>query len=153
MTMTYFVEKYYTLDANDNLTPINYNSIIVRPCKDAYKTILKKMKSGQPYTLILDGAIAFFNNANDSICNNASIYGKHLNATSFEEFIIDLNIAGIVLDFETIHIRDGTHCNIYTVKCTDLHTNKVLFDSINKVIEHLKYKKICQSMNSKYALI
>ena len=134
--MTYFIEKYYTLDANDNLTPINYNPIVVRSCKDEYRTILKNVKSGQPYTLILNGAIAFFNDANTT----SEICGKHLNATSVEEFMINLNIAGIVLDFETIHIRDD-HYRTYTAKCIDLHTNKVLFDSTNRVIERVKAHK------------
>lgn len=134
--MTYFLEKHYDL-VDDKLEKAKYGHIMVRPCKDDYKTVLAIMKNTHPTRneIRLEGQCAMFNDVNGFGGTLEKMFG------SLEEWIIWLNLEkGILLDFEEIHIYDAMY-NDYVAKTIDLHTKEVLYDDTEKIIAKLNHKK------------
>lgn len=137
--MTYFLEKYYTLDFDNKLLPAPYGHCLIRPCNWDYKDVLDFLngKMSKKVSLQLDGQIALYN------VKNANYY-KHLDDSqdfnSIEEWLIWLELTkGISPDFEEVHVCT-TYLDDYIVKTIDLHTNEVLYDSVEPTLAKLKTK-------------
>ena len=140
--MTYFLEKYYTLDFDNTLKPALYGHCLVRPCNLDYQKVLDFFHGKMRKTafLHLEGQIAMYN------AKSAKCYYEPDNGNGFksvEEWLIWLELnKGISPDFEEMHI--STVRNIlfddYIAKTTDLHTNEVLYDSMETTLAKLKKK-------------
>ena len=132
--MTYFLEKPYDL-VDGKLEKAKYCPIMVRPCKDDYKTVLAIMKNTHPTQkeIFLEGQCAMFNDVNGF---GGSLKKKFSN---LEEWIIWLNLErGIFIDFEETHIYDAMY-NDYVAKTIDLHTKEILWDVTEKIIAKLNH--------------
>ena len=60
---------------------------------------------------------------------------------TIEEWLIWLDLTkGISPDFETMHVCTIPHLDDCLVKTLDLHTNEVLYDSVETIIAKMKKK-------------
>lgn len=137
--MIYFLEKYYTLDFDNTLKPALYGHCLVRPCNWEYQKVLdffhgKMLKNA---FLHLEGQIAMYN------AKSAKCYYEPNDSNGFksvEEWLIWLELnKGISPDFEEMHIST-MYLDDYIVKTTNLHTNEVLYDSMETTLAKLKKK-------------
>ena len=130
--MTYFLEKYYTLDFNHKLQPVEYGYCLIRPCDWAYKDVLDFFnRKCQKKSLCLGELVALYDGTQPN---------DRQDFKTIEEWLIWLDLTkGISPDFETIHVND------YFMKTIDMHTNEVLYDSVKTTIAELKNKKLTRA--------
>ena len=130
--MTYFLEKTFELSYDFKIIPYTYNYQTIRPCQWSYRKCLAywtgKLKNNKdPFTLL--GACAIYDDREQFYCK------------SFEEWLIKLELEkGIVPDFEE-HMLINKNFNryeSYIIKIIDLHTNEILEDNTQQIIDHLK---------------
>ena len=138
--MTYFLQKYYTLDFDHKLQPAEYGHCLIRQCNWEYKDVLDFFNKKMPkeVSLCLDELIATYG------VTNTNYYAQPYNRQDFktvEEWLIWLDLTkGISPDFETMHVCTTDRVNDYLVKTLDLHTNEVLYDSVATILVTMKKK-------------
>lgn len=132
--MTYFLQKYYILDFDDKLQPVEYGHCLIRSCNWDYKDVLDFFNRKMPKdaSLYLDGLAALYDYAQPD---------DRQDFKTIEEWLIWLDLTkGISPDFETMHVCTTDRVNDYLAKAIDLHTNEVLCDSVEAIIAELKNK-------------
>ena len=134
LEMTYFLQKYYTLDFDHKLQPAEYGHCLIRQCNQEYKDVLDFFNKKMPKeaSLCLDKLIALYDYPQ---------LDDRQDFKTIEEWLIWLDLTkGISPDFETMHVCTTDRVNDYLVKTLDLHTNEVLYDSVETTIVELKNK-------------
>ena len=143
--MTYFLEKHYEYGNNGTLVPTKFYQCLVRPCDLSYEEVLERLTNPSKYNdymIECKGQIACLN------CTNGFAGMLSRKFSTPEEWLIWLNFDhGIIPDFEDIHINafDNTE---YVVKTTDLHTNKVIYDVIEKTMHMIRQRQHKFSVNA-----
>lgn len=136
--MTYFLEKYYVVDYDGKLQPERYGYCLIRPCQWDYDMVLDFMNRKLPkkVSLRLEGQIAMFSPTSEyNLSNNKQDF------KSTEEWLIWLELnKGITPDFEETHIHSIFQIEDYIAKTVDLHTNEVLYDSIEETVAKIRAK-------------
>ena len=131
--MTYFLQKYYNFDFDYKLQPAEYGHCLIRQCNWEYKDVLDFFNKKMPkeVSLCLGKLVALYDGAQSD---------DRQDFKTAEEWLIWLDLTkGISPDFETINVCTMSHLD-YNVKTIDLHTNEVLYDSIETTIKKLKKK-------------
>ena len=131
--MTYILEKYYELDSKGELHKAKWMYAIVRPCKHDYDFLLKAFtgKLDKETVIKYEGQVASYDDP----------FGSTSKAKTVEEWLIDLDLSkGIRPDFEEMYIQYEMTIDYYSVKTIDLHTNKVIYDNVDKLVELLMHK-------------
>ena len=132
--MTYFLEKYYNLDCDNKLKPVEYGHCLIRQCNWEYKDVLDFFNRKMPkeVSLCLGELVALYDYSQSD---------DRQDFKTIEEWLIWLDLTkGISPDFETMHVCTTDHVNDYLAKAIDLHTNEVLCDSVETTIVELKNK-------------
>ena len=131
--MTYFLEKYYTLDFDHKLQPVEYGHCLIRPCDWAYKDVLDFFnRKCQKKSLCLGELVALYDGTQPN---------DRQDFKTIEEWLIWLDLTkGISPDFETINVCTTPHLDDCLVKTLDLHTNEVLYDSVATTLATMKKK-------------
>ena len=123
--MTYFLEKFFTYNNSMKLIPASHGyKAIVRPCKWDYSAVMKFFAGKMPRnkTLMLGGCVATLDINKDS-------------SNSLERWLISLALEkNIQPDFEEWHLMSYAGFDDYIVKTIDLHTNAVIDDRIDKIV-------------------
>ena len=132
--MAYFLQKYYTLDFDHKLQPVEYGHCLIHQCNWEYKDVLDFFHRKMPKeaSLCLDELIALYGGVQSD---------DRQDFKTVEEWLIWLDLTkGISPDFETINVCTIPHLDDCLVKTLDLHTNEVLYDSVATTIFELKNK-------------
>lgn len=137
--MAFFLEKSCIIDEDGNMQLAPYSSIIVRPCDEAYDSLLQWMQSKSEKTITLDCQIASFaNGVGRCGCDSREF-------SSIEEWLIWLELEkGITIDFEDILI-ESKNFKIYVAKTIDYHTKKILDDRLYEVVNAVKKDNAAKS--------
>ena len=123
--MTYFLEKIYKVNEAMQQT---LASVCIRPSKLSYREVIDMFRKNKAKSFTLDGCI-----------DNWFPYRSQ--QKDYEEWLIKQQLENnINLDFEVVIFYDETNyeLNTYAAKMVDLHTNKVLADAIDKMLEQIK---------------
>ena len=132
--MAYFLQKYYTLDFDHKLQPVEYGHCLIRQCNWEYKDVLDFFNRKMPkeVSLCLDELVSLYDYPQPD---------DRQDFKTIEEWLIWLDLTkGISPDFETMHVCTTDRVNDYLVKTLDLHTNEVLYDSVATILVTMKKK-------------